>query len=507
MAAATDRKKIYKNTLLLYIRLFLSVGVSIYTSRIVLQALGVNNFGIYGLVGGVVAMFSFINASMSSATSRFITISLVNPDKSDFRKTFSTAFLVHIIIGIAVVILAEAIGTWFIEQKLNIKPDRLYAAQWVYQLSVISTFIGITQVPYNATLIAKERFDLFAGLDILLTLLKFFAALLILRPLFDVLIYYAILIFLSTLLTRVCSRIICIKLIPDCKLLWKWYKQIGKGMLTFSGWNMFSQFCFVARQQGTNILLNIFGGTAVNAASSLAMTVQSLVDAAATNLVTASRPQIISSYAKQQYSAMFGLLCDTSLLANILYCAVALPFLFEIEGILSLWLVKVPAYTASFCSCIIILSFFSLNNNMLSIGIHADGKIQFYSLVMGSLSVIVVPVVWMLFKSKMSLNWAFIVPILSAAIIYIFSLWYHKRLIESFKIGNYLKRTLGYLVGILAPCIVILYLIRSSFSPSIGRIVFTILTAVGIIGTLSFFMVLSQEVRQKVVSKACFWRK
>ena len=291
-----NRRKIFKNTVMLYVRLLFSTIISLYTSRVVLNQLGVNDYGIYSLVGGIVLIFSFLNASMSAATSRFITVEITNGDENTLKETFNVALITHIIIAGIVLILAETVGLWFVLNKLNIENHRMTAALWVYQLSVASSLVSITQVPYNSSLIAHENMGLFAYIDILSSVLKLGVALLLYVAFFDSLIFYAVFIFIVSVIIASLYRIVCIRKYKECRFQWKWNKEIGKSLLNFSGWNLYAQGCFVGRQQGTNILLNIFGGTAVNAAAGLATTIQNIIEQGATNLVMAARPQIIGQY-------------------------------------------------------------------------------------------------------------------------------------------------------------------------------------------------------------------
>ena len=439
---AVNKKRIAKNTIILYIRLVFSMCVSLFSSRIVLIELGVNDFGIYGLVGGIVAIFSFINASMSGATSRFLTVALAKGDKGEQHKTFCVALIVHIGIALIVLILAETIGLWFLNYKLNIATDRMVAANWVYQLSILATIVGITQVPYSSSLIAHESIDIFAWLDMGSSFLKLGVALLLYCSFFDKLIYYAILIFLVTFVIAMIARLICIRKYPECKFKNIWDNSIGKPMMSFSGWNLYSQFCFVGRQQGTNILLNLFGGTAVNAAGSLALTIQTVIEQGAANLVTAARPQIISQYAVNKYKEMIKLMEQITILANILYCLVVIPFCFEIDYILTLWLKVVPDYTVPFCLCICGLNFLTLNNNIILTAIQASGKIKFQSIITGTLSILVIPAVWIFFRNGFSLVYAYIIPIITNLAIYITSCVILRRNITEFNILKFIFKSL-----------------------------------------------------------------
>ena len=496
-----NKKRIFKNTIMLYFRLLFSMGVSLFSSRIVLNELGVNDFGIYGLVGGIVAIFSFINASMSGATSRFLTVALAKGDKEEQHKTFCAALLVHIGIALIVLILAETVGLWFLNYKLNIAADRMVAANWVYQLSILATIVGITQVPYSSSLIAHERIDIYAWLDIASSVLKLGVALLLFCTFFDKLIYYAILIFIVTFVIAMIARFICIRKYPECKFKNIWDKSIGKPMLSFSGWNLYSNFCFVGRQQGTNILLNIFGGTAVNAAASLAMTVQNTIEMGATNLVTAARPQIISQYAVSNFKEMLKLMEQITILANILYCIIVVPFCFEISYILTLWLKNVPDYTIPFCLCICALNFITINNNMLFIAIQATGRIKLQSILTGTFSLLVIPVIWVLFRMGFSLVFAFIIPIFSNVLIYIANLTFLKKQISEFCPLLFSLKTIGKSVLMVIVSAMILYLFTSFVESSLSRLLLTITIAIILIGTISFAFLLDYETKIRIIEK------
>ena len=291
---SADNKRIAKNTLLLYGRMFLSMAISLFTSREILRILGVEDFGVYNVVGGVIAMFSFINASMSGATSRFLTYEL-GKDSGDgtLKKTFASALLVHCMIALAIVILAETVGLWLLLNKLVIPEGSRFAAMVVYQLSIVSAAIGITQVPYNATLIAHERLDLFAYIDMGNLLLKLVILYILLVLPFNKLIVYAVLVFVVSFGTAIFYRWTAYRLFPEVRAKLTYEPAIVKPMLSYSGWDLYGNMSVTARTTGIQLVLNMFFGPVLNAAAGVASQVQTAVMAFANNITTALKPQII----------------------------------------------------------------------------------------------------------------------------------------------------------------------------------------------------------------------
>lgn len=496
--SSVNNKKIFKNTVALYARMLLSMIVSLYTSRIVLNALGVDDYGIYGLVGGIVVLFSFLNVTMSGATSRFLTVELAKNDPRQLQQTFNTAFILHIGIAIIVLFLAETVGLWLLFEKLNIPDERMSAAVWVYQFSIISSMVSITQVPYNATLISHEKMDVYAIVEIVGSLLKLLIATLLLITVCDKLILYGGLMLLSSFLIAMTYRIYCIRHYDECRINWEWNKVIGRSLFSFSGWNLYSNICFTTRQQGTNMLLNIFGSTAVNAAAGLATTVQLMIEQVSTNLVMASRPQIIKQYALTDFNAMIQLLKQTTCLANVLYLLVAIPFISEIHYVMNLWLVEVPPYTIEFCILLIVSSFISLNNNIIYIGMQAVGRLKFYSFMAGTVSLSVIPILWLLFSKGIGLTWAFGLPIVSTLLIYIVCSYTLHHYVEDFKPIRFFFTTMVVNLFISIPSFTAILLIQHILVESFTRVIIVALSSSIILVVLSYYVLLDKENKKKV---------
>lgn len=398
----TVNKRIARNTLFLYFRLALATGISLYTSRVILQALGVTDYGIYGVVGGIVTMFSFLNTSMAGATSRFLTYELGQGDPVRLRETFATAFLLHGVIALFIIVLAETVGLWFLKNQLVVPPDRMQAAHWVYQLSVINMAIQITQVPYNASIIAHEKIQLYAYMEIIVSILKLLVVYLLVIGTMDKLILYASLSLCIPVLLTIVYRYYCKKNFPESRLRFAWNPQIMKPMLSFSGWDIYGNISVLARSQGVNMLLNIFFGPALNAAANIANHLQGVVVSFGLNLLTASRPQIIKQYAQGNIHDMIALLRHTLRLNFLLLMVVSIPFLLEIDFILKIWLGEVPAYTDILCSCILLFCLFSCMSSVVISGVHATGHIKRPSLINGTLYLMVIPVSYFLYRSGAS---------------------------------------------------------------------------------------------------------
>ena len=290
---SANNKRIAKNTAFLYLRMFISMAVSLYTSRIVLQTLGVEDFGVYNVVGGVVAMFSFINATMSTATSRFLTFEIGKGNQQRLNDTFNASFWVHVIIAIIVVVLCETIGIWFITNKMVIPEGREFATQVVFQLSIIAAVISITQVPYNATIIAHEKMNIYAYIELVNVFLKLGIVYFLMISSFDKLILYAVMTLLVNACVMMFYRYYGKRKFKECKISRKLQWDIIKPMLNFSCWDLYGNLSVTARTQGVAMLLNVFFGPIMNAAEAISTQVQTAVIAFASNVNTAVRPQIV----------------------------------------------------------------------------------------------------------------------------------------------------------------------------------------------------------------------
>lgn len=406
MGETTDKKRIMKNTIMLYVRMIVNMLIGLYTARVVLQTLGVVDYGIYGVIGGVLGMFSFFNASMSGATSRFLTFELGRGNIESLKKTFCTAFIIHCGIAVFVAILCETLGVWFIENKLVIPEERMDAAMWVFHFSVLSMFFSVTQVPYNSSIFSHEKMDIYAYVEIANSVLKLLIVYLLVIGDFDKLILYAFLQFLVTLGIALFYRFYCAKSFEECKIQWVWDKPLLKQMLSFSGWDLYGNLSVMARTQGVNMLMNMFFGPIMNAATEVATRVQNITMQLSNNVALASRPQIVKNYSQENYSDMISLMRDGSRITFVLMMLLSVPLMVEMHYILTLWLGTIPENTELICILTLIWNLAVSMNITANYGVQATGKVRLVSIASGTLFLMVIPITYFFFK----LNYPFWIP-------------------------------------------------------------------------------------------------
>ena len=395
---SVNNKRIAKNTLLLYVRMLFIMGVSLYTSRVVLNTLGVEDYGIYNVVGGVVAMFGFINGAMSSATQRFITFALGKGDMDNLQKVFSTTLQIHALIATIIFILGETVGLWFMYTQMQIPADRMDAAFWVLQCSIMSAIVMIVSVPYNADIIAREKMSAFAYISILEAVLKLAIVFLLLVFTQDKLVLYSALVLCVQLFIRFCYGHYCNKHFPESKYRHVWDKRLFKEMTGFAGWSMFGNLSAVLYGQGLNMLLNVFFGPVVNAARAVAVQVQSVMQQFVSNFQMALNPQITKTYAKGEMDEMHQLMFRSARFSFYLLFLLSLPVLFETDFILTIWLKTVPDNTVTFLRIIICTSLIYTLANPLIIANQATGKVRKYQAVCGSILLMILPVSYVCLK-------------------------------------------------------------------------------------------------------------
>lgn len=409
---STNNRRIAKNTLLLYFRMLLTMLVTLYTSRVVLRELGVDDYGIYNVVGGVVAMFNVISGALSSAISRFITFELGRNNLDKLKKVFSSAITIQIFIAFVILILAESAGLWFINNKLVIPADRLYAAHWVFQFSIMTFAVNLISLPYNATIIAHEKMSAFAYISIIEVICKLGIALCLAFAPFDRLIFYALLLMLVALMIRMIYAYYCKRHFEECsKYTFIWDRSLLKEMFGFAGWNFIGTSSAVLRDQGGNILLNMFYGPEVNAARGLAMQVSHAIQGFVTNFMTALNPQITKSYASGQHDYMMTLIFQGARLSYYILLLLSLPIIFNTSYLLSIWLDTVPAHTVIFVQLVLVFAMSESLATPLVTAMLATGKIRDYQLLVGGLQLMNLPVSYLLLRLGYAPQIIFIVAI------------------------------------------------------------------------------------------------
>lgn len=393
-----NNKRIAKNTLLLYFRMLFLMAVSLYTSRVVLNALGIEDFGIYNVVGGVVAMFSVLSGSLSAAISRFITYELGKGNQKNLNKIFSSAVTIQLGLAGIIILLAETIGIWFLNVKMNIPEVRMEAANWVFQFSILTFAINLISVPYNASIIAHEKMSAFAYISILEAVGKLFIAYLITIAPMDRLIFYAILMCVVALIVRFTYGNYCKRHFCECTYHFIWDKQLLKSMFSFAGWNFIGASSAVLRDQGGNVVINLFCGPAVNAARGIAFQVNNAVNQFVVNFMTALNPQITKSYAAGDKGYMMTLIFQGARLSFYMLLLLSLPILVNTHYILALWLKIVPEHAVLFVQLILIFALSESISQPLITAMLATGKIRNYQIIVGGLQMMNLPISYILLR-------------------------------------------------------------------------------------------------------------
>lgn len=459
MSETYNNSRIAKNTLYLYIRSILIMGVSIYTSRVVLQALGVSDYGIYNVVGGFVGMFSLLSSAMTSASQRFISYEM-GKKKPQMNRLFCGTISIHIILAVVVFLILESFGLWFLNSQMNIDSDRLLATNWVFQCSVFSFCINIISIPYNATIIAHEKMNVFAIISVYEVLAKLGIVYLLWLTHLDKLIIYAILVFVVSLSLRMIYGIYCSRHFSECKFKFTIDKELFKSMLSFTGWNFFGTTAGIFSTQGINILVNIFYGVVLNAARGISEQVNAAINTFVTNFMTALNPQITQSCAAGNYKYMNSLIIRGGKYAALLYWSISLVVFVESDYILSVWLVEVPEYASLFLRLALVYSVFSALSHTLYIAILATGKIKIYQIIMGSINFLSFILCYIGYLCGASPEWCYISTIIIAVILVLVRLKLLSVYIPEFSGIEYFKKSIMKVFFVIMISIAAEYLIR-----------------------------------------------
>ncbi|MDM1450398.1 lipopolysaccharide biosynthesis protein [Myroides odoratimimus] len=388
-----------KNTVFLYFRMFLYMAITLYTSRVVLTVLGVEDFGIYSVVGGIVALFSFLNSSMTSATQRFLAYDIGQGDEMKLKKTFNVVLNTHILIAIIIFVFVEIFGIWYLENKLVIDYAKKDVAFWLLQFSILTLLVKVIQVPYKSLLIAREKMSIYAIIGILEVLLSLVIVYFLLFTELDKLFVYGFLVFIVNLLITSYYWIYCIRRYRECRYEFYYDKKRYIEVVSYSGWNLFGNFASVSKGQGVNMILNLFYGTVVNAAYGIAIQVQTAVNVFVNNFQMAVNPQIIKTYASDNKKESFRLICISSKYSFYIMTFLVCIIYYNIDFILDLWLgTNIPQYTNVFTQLVLIGVLIDTVSNALMMGIQATGRIKIYQITVGFLVFLNLPISYFLLK-------------------------------------------------------------------------------------------------------------
>ena len=478
--------------------MFLIMGVALYTSRIVLSALGVEDYGIYNVVGGIVTIFSFLNGSLGSATSRFITFELGRKDYQKLSNIFNVALLVHVGLAILIVILAETIGLWFFYEKMSIPLERENAAFWVFQISTTTAFFSMTQIPYNAVIIAHENMKIYAYVGIIEVIMKLLIVYLIAVSPIDKLVFYAILLCVLQIGIMVFYRYYCVQNYEESKVKICHDKSLYKSIFSYAGSDLIGNLSVMAQGQGLNLLLNVFFGPAVNAARAIAYQVQGAVTQFSNNFMTAVRPQIIKSYAEGNIEDMWKLVVQSSCFSYYLMLLICLPIMLESDTILNLWLGEYPEHTTSFMILILILCLVQTLKTPRTTIFHAMAKVLRVNVTVGIVLCMAFPLAYIFLrmgKEPESVFWAANITMILSELVSVFVL----RHFLNFSIIKYFAQVHGRCMLVTAISAVIPFLVYDRFMES-GLI--RLLTTSGIttisVGFASLYIGMDNSMRNKI---------
>lgn len=435
----SNNKRIAKNTLFLYIRMFVTMAVTLYTSRVILQALGVDDFGLFNVIAGVISMMGILNSAMSVATNRYLAFELGKSGEQSevLHKTFCINFKIYIILCVVFAVLAETVGLWFVNSSLNIPAERILAANWVYQFMIVSVVAGLLVTPYNAAIIAHEQMSIYAYMSLFDVFMKLAIVYALSLTSFDRLIVYGALFSLVSCLTTFAYYIYCKIHYAECKYTSYKDPKLFRELISYTGWNLFGSGAAIARDQGLNMVLNIFFGTAVNAARGLAAQVNSAVSVFFSNFFSAVRPQITKLYASECLEEMYILVARSSRFSYYLILLLALPIFIETPNILTIWLGTVPKNTVEFARLVILTTAVDAIANPLMTVAHATGKIKLYQSAVGTITILTLPVSYVFLKLGYPPVTVFYVTFVLTVLAFIVRFYIVKRLVPGFPVRKY----------------------------------------------------------------------
>lgn len=491
---SSANKRIAKNTLVLYVRMLFTMGISLFTSRVVLQTLGVEDYGISSVVGGVISMFTFINAAMVSSTQRYLNFELVRGDANQLRSVFSTSLQIHALIALAIIVLSETVGLWFLNEKLVIPEARMTAAMWVYQCSILSCAVSIMSTPYNAVIVAHEKMSAFAYISILDVSLKLLVVYLLVVLPFDKLIILAILNLLVQLFIRYIYTLYCHRHFPESYFQFWFNKTLFKEMFGFAGWSFWGNLAAILYTQGLNMMLNIFFGPIVNAARGIAVQVQSAVQQFVGGFQTALNPQITKNYASNNLPQMHSLMFRSARFSFLLLFFLSLPVLMETNFILTLWLKTVPDDAVIFTQIMICISLIYTTANPCIIANQATGKVKIYQMVVGGILLLILPISYVVLKLGAPAYSVFIVHFCIESLAQ-FSRMYMLRKLIHLPLWQYMKNIYIPIVSTVVIAIILPLVVRMQVAEGWLRFLAVGFTCVLSVGASSYFIGFTKQER------------
>ena len=495
---SSSNNRIARNSVFLTIRMFVVLVLSLYTTRVVLKTLGVVDYGVYNVVCGFVAMFSFLNTAMTNGIQRFYNFSLGNNKEYGVTEVYNTAIRIQILLSIALVALTETFGLWYLYNKMVIPQDHFFSALWIFQFSIISFVFVVIQAPYSAAIMSRERMDYYAFVSVLDALLKLLIAFSV--SLFDGnrLILYGVLIMCISIINFVLYYIYAKRHFPDITLIKTNNKPLFKSMLSFSGWNMFGALVSIMKEQGINLILNFFYGPIVNAARGVAHQVNGGMKNLVFNLSTAIRPQVIQSYASCNITRTMKLTYSISKISCCVLYIAALPIILEIDYILDIWLDHiVPEHTSNFVSIVVLITFVDCLNSAITGAIHATGKIKVYHIVSSGIYILGLPAAFIALKHGAPPEAAFIWTFVFAVISQIASLFILKSLID-YSILHYCKKVVLPILLLIVLTVWVPFIPHFLINKCFCRLIVVIITSFAVTIPVFYFFVLNKSEKKTI---------
>lgn len=478
----TSNRKIVKNTLFLYVRMFLTIIVNLYAVRVIWQVLGIDNYGIYNIVGGIVTMFSFLNNAMVASSQRFISFELGRNNAHNLHKVFCISVTVHFLLAIAIILLAETAGLWFVNDKLNIPTTRMYAANWVYQCSIFAFAINVISVPYNACIVAHEHMKAYGYFSILEVILKLLIVFLLLLIPFDKLITYSLLVLGVTIMMRIIYGMYCRKHFPECRYHYVSDHHLMRDMFSFAGWSFIGNLGFSVRDQGLNIVINLFFNVAVNAARGIANQVGGVISGFTQSFQMAINPQITKRYASGEIHSMMNLLFSGCKYSAILMMLAVIPLFFASEQVLTLWLDDVAPYTVGFLQLGLVMSLLDSMSGTIATALQATGRIKWFQIIISIIMVLNIPIAWIWVKFDTNPYIILYVSIFTTIIAFFARLMLLRREI-SFSIREFFYKVLLRAVLVCIPSALVAWWIYSVLPKSLPHLIlFAILSVLATAG-------------------------
>lgn len=438
---SNKNKRLAKNTIYLYIRMLFAVCINLYTSRLVLEYLGVEDFGVYNVVGGIVSLMMFVNTAMSGATSRFITFCLAKNDVLELKATISSAIQVHAVIALFILLIGESAGLWFVNSQLNIPTGSMFAANWVYQFSLFSSVIAILQVPFNASVISYEKMDVFAMIEIVNVVLKC-VIVFSLVWFSNRLIAYGGLLFIVSALIALMYVVYCFSKLEGFSYANRYHKQIVKEMTIFAAWDFYGNGTFAVRQQGINILINKYFGVAFNAAGGVATQASGIISTFMNNVLSAFRPQIIKEYSVGNIPRMSKLMLSECEILILLIGLIFVPLFINMDFIMELWLKNVPPYAVIFCKILLVCNALSVVTQIVQDGIFATGKVKWFSFIAGNLNIVCLFLTYIFFLFGFDAQYAYYAMLICIICQTFVNSYLLNRLIDKLDMKRYLQNTI-----------------------------------------------------------------